>query len=123
MAAMSKETSDALFRIVLRRATEAMKEAVHLLDAPDEVLERELVPYWEEAIHDVWKRIGICSCPENRDGPKHDGRCFMEMTRAERLSLFRKGHPMAYDQFLEGYRMGRSMAFAELTGAAPEEDQ
>ena len=123
MAAMSKEQSDALRTVLMYYATEAMKDARHLWDAPDEVVERELVPYWEKAIHTVWIKAGICSCPESRADPLPNEPCFMEMTRDERLVLFREGHPMSYGEFLEAFNMGRNMAFAELAGTAPKEDQ
>jgi hypothetical protein len=123
MAAMSKEKSEVLRTVVMWCFTAAMKDAIHLVGEPNDVVERELVPYWEQAVHAVLVRVGACSCPECREDPPPDEVCFMEMSRTERLAMFPPWHQMSYREFLKGFHMGVSMAFAELAGTAPEEEQ
>ena len=123
MAAMSKRKSDLLRRIVIRRFTEAMTEAIHLVGEPLEVIERELVPFWGRAVHDILIQVGACSCTACRDDPPPDSPCFMDVSPSGRMAMFPPHHPMSFAQFLEGYIMGRDMAFGELSGTAPEEEQ
>ncbi len=112
---MTPEEERLLRRVAVRYMTEALAQTIDFVGQPDEVVREALYPHWREAVHRIMVKVGACECENDPNG------CILDMEKDELLALFRKDHPLSFDELVRAFRLGEQMALGQLITEANEQ--